>query len=169
MTVKDFERLYAYGSWANARLLTAISKLSQQDFTKALGAGHTSIRDTLVHAVSAEWGWIGRSGGQARGPALNPADFPTVDSLVATWNAVDGYARAFLSSLKEEDLLRMSEYKNPKGEARSMPIGEMLHHGANHSVHHRGQAALMIRLLGHAPGDLDMLLYDAERRGVSAW
>jgi uncharacterized damage-inducible protein DinB len=34
-----------------------------------------------------------------------------------------------------------------------------------HGVHHRGQAALLLRLLGHAPGNFDMLIYYAEKRG----
>lgn len=169
MTVEDFQRLYAYGAWANRRLLATISQLPSEDFTKALGGGHASIRDTMVHALSTEWGWLSRCGGPARGPALKPPDFPTVESLTATWNAVDGYARAFLSSLNNEDLLRNAEYMNPRGETLSMPVGELLHHAANHSVHHRGQVAFMVRLLGHAPGTLDLLFYDAEKRGVPAW
>jgi uncharacterized damage-inducible protein DinB len=62
-----------------------------ENFTKTLGGGHASIRDTTVHALSAEWGWLSRCGGQARGPALKPPDFPTVESLTVASNAVDGY------------------------------------------------------------------------------
>jgi hypothetical protein len=32
-----------------------------------LAGGHASIRNTLVHAMSAEWGWMGRFGGPRRG------------------------------------------------------------------------------------------------------
>ena len=50
---------------------------------------------------------------------------------------------------------------------RSMPLGELLHHAANHGVHHRGQA-LLLRLLGCTPGNVDILFYYGEKHGASA-
>jgi len=170
MIVKeDLETLYDYGYWANRRLFQAMSQLTPEQFTRSMGGGHESIRTTLVHILSAEWGWLGRCGGPERGPRLNPADYPTVQSLIETWSKVEGYVSEFLSDLKDEDLLRNVEYTNEVGEKRSMPIGELMQHAANHGVHHRGQVALMLRLLGYAPGNFDILFYYADKRGVPAW
>jgi uncharacterized damage-inducible protein DinB len=41
-----------------------------------------------------------------------------------------------------------------------MPAWQLLQHGANHAVHHRGQIALLLRMLGVAPGTFDLLFYD---------
>jgi uncharacterized damage-inducible protein DinB len=169
MNVTDLQRLYDYGYWANRRLLRVISELSPDEFTRTAAGNPRSIRDTLVHAMSAEWGWLSRCGGPERGLALNPTDYPTTAAVRETWRVVEGHLRTFLSQLKDEDLARETEFTNPRGEKRSLTMAELLQHAANHGVHHRAQLALLVRLLGHTPASLDMLIYDGEQRGVSVW
>jgi uncharacterized damage-inducible protein DinB len=167
MTVADLQRLYDYGYWAKGRLLQVISQLTPEEFTRPVAGSYGSIRDTLVHVMSAEWGWLDRCGGPERGPALKPSEYPTLESLVETWAIVEGHVRTFMSMLKDEDLPRDTEFTNPRGEKRSLTLGQLLQHAANHGVHHRGQVALLLRMLGRAPGNIDMLLYDAEKRGAT--
>lgn len=169
MTVKDLEALYDYSYWANSRLVRVISQLTAEQFTQTVAGSYGSIRNTMVHALSAEWGWLSRCGGPERGPRLNPADYPTAESLIALWNKVEMHMREFLSELKDEDLSRDAEYVNDRAEKRTMPLGELLQHAAIHGVHHRGQVALLLRMLGFVPGNLDMLIYYADKRGVPAW
>jgi uncharacterized damage-inducible protein DinB len=169
MTVKDLEILYDYGHWANRKLFDVISQLPPEQFIEAVAGSNASIRDTLVHVVSVEAGWLDRCGGPKRGPRLNPADFPTVESLTQARNRVEAHVREFLGNLTDEDLARNVEYVNDRAEKRSLPLGELMQHGANHGVHHRGQVALLLRLLGHTPGDFDILFYYADKRGVPAW
>lgn len=84
-------------------------------------------------------------------------------------SSVERYLRNFLSKLTDEDLDRMVEYQNPRGERRTGILGDLFQHGLVHGVHHRGQFALLLRTLGHIPGNFDLLFYDAERGSVSAW
>ena len=169
MTVKDLEVLYDYSYWANGKLFGAIAQLTPEQFTRPVAGSYGSIRNTMVHVLSAEAGWLDRCGGPKRGPRLNPADFPTVESVIQAWNRVEAHAREFLARLKDEDLARMAEYATDQSAKISMPVGELMQHAANHAVHHRGQVALLLRLLGHAPGNFDILFYFAEKRGVRAW
>jgi uncharacterized damage-inducible protein DinB len=169
MTVKDLETLYDYGYWADRKLFEAISRIPPEQFTQSVGGAFGSIRNTLVHIMSAEWGWLERCGGPKRGPKLNANDYPTVESVRETWNKIEKYTRKFLSELNDDDIGRNAEYLNDKGEKRAMPLGELMQHAANHGTHHRGQVAMILRLLDHTPGNFDILFYYAEKHGVPAF
>ncbi len=168
MTVKDLETLYDYGYWANRRLFSAISRLAPEQFTQSVGGSYESVRNTLVHILSAEWGWLDRCGGPKRGPRLDAAAYPTLESVTDKWSLIEGWMREFLSGLKDVDLARNVEFSIEEGKKHSMPLGELMHHAANHAVHHRGQVALLIRMLGHSPGNIDLVIYYAEKRGASS-
>jgi uncharacterized damage-inducible protein DinB len=169
MTAHDLEVLFDYSYWANKKLFRVIASLTPDEFTRHVAGSYGSVRNTLLHALSAEWGWLGRCGGPERGPRLEPGDYPTIEVLVERWSWVEAEMRRFLGGLKDEDLARTIEYPGGGGEKRSMPLGELLQHTANHAAHYRGQAALLLRELGHAPGDIDLLFYYSEKRGIPAW
>lgn len=169
MTVKDLERLYDYGYWANGKLFQVISQLTPEQFTQTVTGSYGSIRNTLVHTLSAEWGWLDRCGGPERGQALKADDYPTQQSLIDTWTTVEAFVREFLSKLRDDDLDRTVEFTNPRGEKRSGALGALMQHAANHGVHHRGQVAVLLRSLGYTPGNVDLLFYDADKRNALAW
>jgi uncharacterized damage-inducible protein DinB len=161
MRVHDLQRLYDYNYWANARLFKGLGQLTPEQFTQVMGGTYGSIRNTLVHTVSAEWGWLERCGGPPRGARLKADDFPTLQSVIDVWGRVEAYARSFLTTLSDVDLTRLVEYSFG-GPTHSIAVGALLQHAAMHSMHHRGQVALLVRMLGYAPGDFDMLFYSEE-------
>ena len=163
MTVRDLERLFDYSYWANRRLFEVLSDLTPEEFTRTVAGSYGSIRNTLVHVLNAEKLWLERCGGPSRGAYLEPDVFPTVESLVEAWGEVERQFRAFLSGLRDEDLSRHIEVILGGTRHASAPLGEMLLHAALHPIHHRGQVALLIRELGHAPGNFDKILYDLEQ------
>ncbi len=77
MTVKDLEQAYDYACWANRKLFDVISGLTVEDFTRPVAGSYGSVRNTIVHVLSAEAGWLERCGGPKQGPRLNAGDFPT--------------------------------------------------------------------------------------------
>lgn len=159
MRVADLERLYDFSYWANRKLFDVITQLSPEQFTATISGSYGSIRNALVHVMSAEWGWLDRCGGEPRGARLNPDDYPTAQSVIETWKRVEGYVRAFLPTLKDEDLERKIEFSLGGVPARIVPLGDLMHHAVIHAVHHRGQVALMLRELGFTPGNFDLVIY----------
>ena len=136
--------------------------MTTEQFTRQVAGSYRSIRNTMVHMLSAEWGWLERCGGAVRGPALDARDYPNVTVLFERWRGVEASVRDFLSTLRDDDLGRVLEFALG-GVTYSMPLGQLLHHAAMHAVHHRGQVALLLRSLGHVPGNFDILLYYAHR------
>lgn len=169
MTVENLEALYDYSYWANERLFQSISKIKPEEFTQSVAGGRESIRNTMAHVLSTEWGWLSRCGGRQRKAKLDPIDYPTVEALVEEWSKVETYVRDFLSGLQDEDLARSVEYLGSERKKRTMPLGELMQHSIIHAAHHRGQVALLLRELGYAPGHFDLLFYYADKHGVPAW
>lgn len=168
MRIADLQRLYDYSSWANRRLLAAASRLTQEQFTKWIAGSYGSVRNTLVHALSAEWGWLERCGGPRRGERLKSEDYPTVEALLSEWNQVERWMRRFLEELTESDLAHDVAFAFGAGPLTSLPRGDLLHHAVIHAVHHRGQVALLLRTLGCEPGNFDFLIYAGERSHVAS-
>ena len=70
--------LYRYNTWANIRVFDAVSGLGEGEFTRDLGSSYPSVRDTLLHLVSAEWIWLERWKGISPNAMLHAADFPKI-------------------------------------------------------------------------------------------
>jgi uncharacterized damage-inducible protein DinB len=168
MRVSDIQRLYDYHYWANRKLLGVVTWLTPEQFTRRVAGSYGSIRNTLVHVLSAEWGWLDRCGGPERGARLDPWDYPTVDSVTQAWVRVEGDMRDFLSGLEDKALGRNIEFALEAGEQQSVPLGDLLLHAAVHAVHHRGQVALLLRALGFVPGNFDVLMYVGDKQSAPA-
>jgi uncharacterized damage-inducible protein DinB len=169
MRVRDLQRLYDYHYWATRQLFGVVAQLTPEQFTRSVAGSYGSIRNTLVHVLSAEWGWLDRCGGPQRGERLNPQDFPEVEALTRVWARVEECVRAFLCDLGDADLSRDIAFAFGGGPKHSMPVGDLLQHAALHAMHHRGQAALLLRMLGYVPGNFDFLLYLDESASAPRW
>lgn len=145
--------------WATHKLLDVVSTLTDEQFTHPVGGAYGSVRNTLVHTLSAEWGWLDRCGGLRRGPALKGEDYPTMASLVSRWRDIEQAMRGFLSHLTPQDLDRVVEFSFGTGPTHAMRVEHLLRHSANHATHHRGQVAMMLRMMDVVPGNFDLLWY----------
>jgi len=163
MRASDLERLYDYSCWANQKLFGTLAQLTSAQFTQPVGGSYESIRNTLVHVLSAEWGWLDRCGGPPRGERLKGENYPTLESLKEAWSQVEQYMRGFLSGLEDQDLARPIEFALGGGPTHSVPLEDLMLHAGVHAAHHRGQVALLMRMLGYTPGNFDLVIYAIEK------
>lgn len=111
MTKNDIQLLYEYDRWANARVLRAASALSAEQFTRDLGGSFRSVRDTLVHILGGEWGWLTYWKEPSHSPAFlpdlrarlealfNPDKFPNLAAVRQKWMEVESELAEFVNRL----------------------------------------------------------------------
>lgn len=159
MNQKDIQLLYEYNGWANARMLDAVSALTEEQFTKDLSSSHRCVRDTLTHIIAAEWIWLMRWKGVSPRALFNPVDFPGLAPLRVKWAEVEREQMDFVRTVTDKSLDTVIAYVNTKGEEWRYPLRQMMQHVVNHSSYHRGQVTTLLRQLGAEPALTDFLAF----------
>jgi len=175
MTKDDIQLLFEYDRWANRRVLRAVSALSSEQFTRDIGGGFRSVQNTVVHILGGEWGWLTFWKEAFPGSAFltdlwtrhdalfNPIAFPDVATVQRKWAEVEKEQADFMNGVTNEFLEKMLPVRNTR-----ISLAHLMQHLANHSSYHRGQVALMLRLLDAEPLATDFHLFLLERARESA-
>jgi len=175
MTKDDIQLLYEFDRWANNRVLQAASILSAEEFTRDLGGSFRSVRDTLVHVVRCEEGWL--TCWKEPSPsatfvmdfwtrhhaAYNPDAFPDLAAVQLKWAEVEREQVEFVNRVTNESLGQSLTRMLPV-RATQISLAHLMQHLANHSTYHRGQVALMIRQLAAEPVATDFAIFLMEGR-----
>ncbi|WP_286756349.1 DinB family protein [Roseivirga sp. UBA838] len=141
-----FTRLFEYNLWANGQLAESL-RVNPIENDKVL--------KLTSHLANAQVIWLDRVQGQS--------------STVGVW---DEYSQKETLELLErssqdwldflysaEDLEKVIEYKNSKGQTYESRIEDILNHVVNHSTHHRAQVMLLLRQENIDPPSLDFIFY----------
>lgn len=151
--------------------------LSAEQFTRDLGGSLRSIRDTLVHILASEWGWLAYWNEPSPDSAFladlrtrlddlfHPNAFPNVAAVQSQWEEVEKEQAEFVNRQTNESLERMVPFRTAR-----IRLAHLMQHLANHSTYHRGQVALMMRQLVAEPvaTDFHEFLMDGHREVASA-
>lgn len=168
----DFSALQAlldYHYWARDRVLDAAERLTPEQATRDLGNSFPSVRDTLVHLFSADWVWCSRWEGTSPQQMLDPQSFPDIASIREAWKAHEQKVRGILTTLGEDGIARVIEYRGLNGQPQAEPFWHMLQHLVNHGSYHRGQITTMMRQMSAAPPkSLDLIAFYRERRATAS-
>ena len=97
-------------------ILEATSDLTTEQFLAPAGASYPSVRDTLVHTISAEWIWLSRSKGTSPSAMFEPTVFPKLLSIRARWDAIEKEIHRFIDQLNPRMLFENIAYMNTRSE-----------------------------------------------------
>ena len=171
MNKDDIQLLFEYDRWANNRVLQAASTLSAEQFTRDLGGSLRSVRDTLVHIIGGEWGWLTIWNEPSVtsafvtdlwtrfGALFDPNAFPDLAAVQRRWAELERDQIDFVNGVTNESLARMIPVR-----ATQISLAHLMQHLANHSSYHRGQVSLMMRQLAAEPVPTDFALFLMEGR-----
>jgi uncharacterized damage-inducible protein DinB len=141
MNKDDIQLLYEYDRWANNRVLQAASVLSDEQFTRDLGGSFRSVRDTLVHIIGGEWGWLAywkeptlsaaftTELRKRRDVLFHPEAFPNAAAVQAKWAEVEKEQAEFVNGVTSESLGKMLPFRTAQ-----VSLAHLMQHLANHST-----------------------------------
>ena len=158
-----FYTLACNNAWANHRLLTACSKLSQVDFVATRTSFFPSIKATLNHNLTVDWFYVDAIERGLRGEPANhdvqrffepeePCD--TCSALAKAQRAVDRRLIEACATLTDARLTQPIGVMRPTGVEGEIAT-RLLAHLFEHQIHHRGQAHAMLAGTSVPPPQLD--------------
>ena len=114
MTKDDIQLLFEFDRWANNMVLQAASTLNAEEFTRDLGGSFRSVRDTLVHIVGVERGWLTcwkepspsstfvKDYWTRRNALFNPNAFPDLAAVQLKWAEIEREQVEFVNRVTSE-------------------------------------------------------------------
>src|SRR5437868_4705709 len=120
MTAELLRLLYGYNHWATERILDTAARLTPEQFAAPAGGEQRSVRDTLVHMLRTQKGWLSwwdgsLSPAEAYALPLNLADFPDIAAVRGMWKQVEQQTEAFVTGLSDAKADEMYVQAAPNG------------------------------------------------------
>jgi len=177
MDLEHMRLLYAYNSWANARLLDQADKLTAEQLLASNPGGFGSVRDTLVHLMETEFFWSGLIWpGKAIDIDWEPyefhaTDYPDMATIRARWAAVESDLREYIDTLTpdgENSLEQIIVWTDGDETRLTRALWLSMLDVFIHATQHRSEIAMALSRFGHSPGELDLSRYVRERQPDAA-
>jgi uncharacterized damage-inducible protein DinB len=160
MNADAFRHFYNYHFSENRKMWDVyILPLSQEQFTQVVGYSHGSVRNQVVHLISADDVWFSALRGAEFREAPAPAAFDDRKVLRAHWDSVEQAMRAYLAGLRDE-MLFVKPFA--EGEDKDLILWQVLLHVVNHGTDHRAQLLRLLNDFGvkTTPQDYIFYVYD---------
>jgi uncharacterized damage-inducible protein DinB len=155
MRADEIRWLFAYDRWATLRVLAALDGVDDAVWSRPNAIGDRGLGGILVHHLGASQRWRAafQSQGAEEGPAPEREPLPKLDELRSRWYAEWEAVDAWLPTVTDGFVGHSFD---------GVPVWQMLVHVVNHGTQHRAEAAALLTVAGHSPGELDLVNYAEE-------
>ena len=152
--------LFGHNDWANARIHSLCATLSDEQLDKYREMGFGSLRNTVFHILEAEKLWLERWQSKPWRPLEPDAKGMSITDIRAESQAVSEIRNAMMADDASSGYGRIVDFQDSLQNAYSIPVGDLMHHVANHGIHHRAQALSYLKGFGLTiPVGLDYIFW----------
>jgi uncharacterized damage-inducible protein DinB len=157
----------AYNQWANNRIYDAAADLDEEEFNRNTGAFFGSMMGTLNHVLTADRIWMKRFTGEGDAPVkLDTILHKALTGLKVAREAEDRRIVEWVETLDDEALAGRFTYMTATDmRTISQRLSPALGHFFNHQTHHRGQAHMILTVLGRPSLALDLIYFQRTEEG----
>ena len=158
MNANAFRHFYEYHFTENRIIWDSyVTPLAHEQFTQHADYSHGSVRDQIVHLMSADELWFSELQGIEPSEPLPPANFDDRNIIRAHWDGVEKSMRAYLAELGD-NILFDKPIKEPE-EDKDLIVWQVLLHVINHGTDHRAQILRLLNDLGVRTTSQDYIFY----------
>ena len=166
--VKMLTRMAQNNAWANYRVYTTLSGMSDDDFAAARPGFLGSLKATLNHIHQVDLYYLDALENGGLGRTVYLADeFAAVSDLAAAQRQCDARLIDLCVALRPDQLDETRQTERKDGTCNER-VGALLPHLFQHQIHHRGQVHGLLSQTDVAPPQLDEFYmawdWDADRR-----
>lgn len=166
MDPEVIQELFSYNYWAFERVWACIVHLTDEQFAHEVDYSRGSIRNQVVHLMSATQRWVYRLQHIEPPPRLVNEDFVSLAQIKTKWDELRDETMKYLDTLTREQLEEVIRWELPeRGFMEEDRRWEILLHVANHGTDHRAQIlAILNQHFGIETVEQDMILYLREKQ-----
>nr|AUN37551.1 DinB family protein [uncultured bacterium] len=157
MNADAFRQLFDYHFAENRKIWdTHITALSQEQFMQPVAYSVGSLRNQIVHLMSAENYWFSGLRRLEMPEMFDPEPFADRADIRAYWDRIEQTQRDYLATLSDE---RLFQHPLTEGADQALTVWQILLQVTHHGADHRAQILRLLSDLGAKTEAQDYIFY----------
>jgi uncharacterized damage-inducible protein DinB len=136
----SYEDLFDYVKEERIRVIQALKRLSDEEFTRRRGLSFDSIKDVLIHTVMNEDSWLHyRASGLGNRTERRFEEFNNLEEVQEYIAEIDEKTSKLFSGITDQDLQRDIWRQRRGGREESYKLKQVLYQLPIETIHHFGE------------------------------